>query len=157
MNFIFDIETEHKKLFAEAANEARQKYSPISELEAYVRETGRILMQKQLDFFPFLVDDFLIKNKLARQEMEQHGHKGRFTDTWGWSEDGTQKFKYEIPKLLYLFMVNAVYKGFWEKDNEKISDQFLRRLLSGDDAMSTLMWVKSIYGANKHLVKTGEV
>ena len=66
----------------------------------------------------------------------------------GWSEDGNFRFEYEIPNELYLFMVNLVYKDFWTNENSKIWRKFMKKVCDGEDAYSTLQWVKTIYGPN---------
>jgi len=129
-----------------------KKLSPID----FIKEVSKKFIEKQIDSFPFLCEVTRMQNKLKWDELKEHGIKGKYTDSIGWSESREFKFDYEIPQELYLFMVNLVYYDFWSNDNEKIWRKFMKRICQGDDAMQVLMWVKMIYGSNsqKEIVTT---
>jgi len=114
----------------------------------FLREVGRKFIQIQLDNFPALCEIARVQNKLKQDELKATGYKGKYTDSYGWSEERSFKHDFEIPSELYLFMVNLVYTDFWSNDNEKVWRTFMKRILRGDDSMELLVWVKSIYGSN---------
>ena len=130
----------------------RRKLGPME----FIKAVSAKFIEKQLDFFPTLCDITRYQNKLKQEELFQKGIKGKYTDSYGWSESMNFKHEFEIPQELYLFMVNLVYKDFWSNENRSIWVPFMRKILKGEDAMETLMWVKSIYGRNsqKELITT---
>jgi len=68
----------------------------------------------------------------------------------GWSKKKDFKFDYDIPRELYLFMVNMVYRNFWAEENEKVWRSFMKGILRGDDPTGLLRKVKVHYlDANK--------
>lgn len=121
------------------------KENPIE----FIKRVGKKFLEARLDAFPQLCEITRWQNKLKWDELNQHSIKGKYTDTYGWSEGRNFKFDFEIPDELYLFMVNMVYKRFWEEDNEKVWRKFMNKICKGEDPMQTLMWAKSIYGNNQ--------
>lgn len=136
------------KILTDSVNEARAKYDPRTDLQGFVKEVSRLFIEKKLDAFPTLCEITRVQNMMERQKMEKQGNRGRFTGKSGFSQSGDSYFKWEIPRELYLFMVNLVYWDFWGPDNKKIADGFMRRICKGEDPMSILMTVKAIYGSN---------
>lgn len=121
------------------------KENPIE----FIKRVGKKFIEARLDSFPQLCEITRWQNKLKWDELKEKSNKGKYTDTYGWSEGQNFKFDFEIPEELYLFMVNLVYKRFWEEDNEKVWRKFMNRICKGADPMETLMWAKSIYGSNQ--------
>lgn len=151
---VLDPQTEALKntALAEAANEASERIDPRLNPDEFVREMGRLFIQKKLDYFPELCEIARVQNILKMQDLQKNGKKGRFTDSYGWSEKGDFKFKYEVPRELYLFMTNLVYRDFWTKDNERIADKFMHMVVTGECPDTILIWVKSIYGSNSQKI-----
>lgn len=133
---------------ADAVNEATEKYSPTHNFDAWVNEIGKKFIEKKIDSFPMMCDVARMQNYLKWKELEEFGYKGKFSGKAGFSQSGNMVFKYEIPRELYMFMVNLVYIDFWSNDNKPIADKFMKKIIRGDDPMQVLMWVKSIYGSN---------
>lgn len=115
----------------------------------FIKEVTKKFIEAQLDNFPFLCQVTRTQNYLKWKELEETSNKGKYTDSYGWSKDKTFKFDYEIPREMYLFMTNLVYKDFWEKANEKVWRKFMKKVCDGDDPEQILIWVKKIYGSNK--------
>lgn len=137
-----------QKILAKSVNEARARFDPRTDFEGFVKEVSKRFIENKLDAFPTICEIARMQNLIKRQELEKTGNRGRFTGKAGFSQDGNSFFKYEIPRELYLFMVNLVYWDFWGHENAKVADLFMRKVIRGDDAMQTLMWVKTIYGPN---------
>lgn len=114
----------------------------------FIKEVSKKFIELQLDAFPMYCQVARVQNKLKQDQLFSEGSKGKYTDSYGWSEKGTFKHDYEIPSELYTFMQNLVYSEFWSEDNEKIWRSFMRAICRGDDPMELLMKVKMIYGNN---------
>lgn len=104
-------------------------------------------LEAKVHAFPEMCEIARVQNHIKWEELRQKDSRGRFTESYGWSQDGTFKFDFEIPQELYLFMVNLVYKDFWTEGNRRIWRKFMNRVCKGEDPMLLLGWVKSIYGA----------
>lgn len=147
-----DLETKNDALnqaaLIESVNEASDQYKPSVDFEAFIKKVGEKFIEKKIDQFPMLCEIARVQNTIKMKELQENGYKGKYTDSYGWSKDGNFKFKYEVPRDLYLFMCNLVYKEFWSADNDKISTKFMEKVVKGDDPMEILMWVKTIYGPN---------
>lgn len=122
----------------------RRKLGPMQ----FINEVSKRFIEKQLDFFPQLCEITRVQNKIKWDELVASDTKGKYTDSYGWSDSKNFRFEYEIPSELHLFMINLVYKDFWSNENRPIWRTFMKKILRGDDAMETLMWAKSIYGSN---------
>lgn len=122
----------------------RRKLGPMQ----FINEVSKKFIEKQLDFFPQLCQITRVQNKIKLDELMKSDTKGKYTDSYGWSDSKNFKFEYEIPSELHLFMINLVYRDFWSNENRAIWRTFMKKILRGDDAMETLMWAKSIYGSN---------
>lgn len=122
----------------------KRKLGPME----FIKDVSKRFIEKQLDFFPQLCEITRVQNKIKFDELRAADTKGKYTDSYGWSDSKEFKFEYEIPSELHLFMTNLVYRDFWSNENKHISRAFMKKILAGEDAMQTLMWVKSIYGSN---------
>lgn len=111
--------------------------------------------EKMIDYFPEMCEEARRINQLKYKFLKDHGNQGKFTETYGWSNDGTFLFEYDIPPDLYHFMSSAVFKDFWGPDNDRIWKPFMKKVCRGNtamlrqEAMDLLMKVKSYYGSNK--------
>lgn len=138
------------QVLTNAVNDAvKDKPSITGNIDSLIAETYKRFVDYKLDDFPRMCQVAMMQNKIKMEEMRQYGNKGRFTDSYGWSNDGDFKFEFDIPQDLYLFMVNLVYKNFWSNTNKKIHKAFMNAICRGDDPMTTLMKVKTYYGSNK--------
>ena len=84
------------------------------------------------------------KQKLLREVTE----KGKYTDSYGWSDTHEYQFQYEYTPELYFFMTNYVFTDFFSNEEKKTSREFMKRIMRGDNAIETLMWAKVRYGSN---------
>ena len=123
----------------------KRKLTPVE----FIQEVGRRFIEKQIDAFPTLCEITRMQNKIKQAELRETGKRGKYTESYGWSEKGEFFFEYEIPSELHLFMTNLVYRDFWSNENKHIWRRFMSRILKGEDAMEILMWAKSIYGSNQ--------
>lgn len=138
-----------EQILTDAVNAAvAEKPNVTDSVEALMYATHKKFIEMKLDDFPRMCHVARVQNKMALDEINRVGNKGKYTDTVGWSNDGTFKFEFEIPRDLYLFMQNLVYKDFWSNENKRISRAFMNAVCRGDDAMTLLMKVKTIYGKN---------
>lgn len=110
--------------------------------EDFIKAVGARFIEKQVERFPEICEITRVQNLLEAQANEKYGKKGKYTDSYGWSEDGTFKIDYKIPQELYLFMTNLVYEEFWEEHNEKVWRRFMKRIISGDDPYEALIEAK---------------
>lgn len=141
---------EQQNILAEAVNKAvDEKPGCTDSMEALIQESYKHFIQMKLDDFPRMCEVARIQNKLRLDELREIGNKGKYTDSYGWSNDGTFKWEFDIPSDLYLFMKCLVYKDFWSKDNKKVHRAFMNAICRGDDPMTLLMKVKTLYGNNK--------
>lgn len=144
-----------QQIIIDAVNEITKENPSITQSPRKFLETvnDRVIF-KMIDYFPEMCIDAFKINQAKKKIMQEVGHKGKYTDTYGWSEDGTMFFDYEIPPDLYTFMMVAVYKVFWESDNEKVWRGFMKKICDGKgpltsyEALALLVKVKQIYGAN---------
>lgn len=142
-------------LLTDAVNEAvLEKPSITGDMRAFVEAVSKKFIQKQLDDFPRMCDVARFVNLQKRKEYEKYGNKGQFTESYGWSKDGTMFDEFEIPEDLYHFMQNMVYKKFWDNENSRIWRPFMQKICSKHapmtqyDAMNLLMKIKTYYGPN---------
>ena len=119
----------------------------------FIRAVGKKFLEKQVERFPEICEIARVQNILAWKDLERYGNKGKYTDSYGWSEDGTFQFEYQIPNDLYLFMVNVVYRDFW---NGKIWRKFMKMVCDGVDAYECLAFAKSYYGHGVYNIERGE-
>ncbi len=128
-----EISTQHKTL---------AKTDPIE----FIKLCHKRFCEKKIQAFPYMCEVTRMQNFLKQQELRETGRKGKFSDTYGWSEDHSFKFDYEIPQELHTFMTNLVYDGFWDEDNRPIWTRFMKMICRGDDPNGILVWARSQYG-----------
>lgn len=112
--------------------------------------------KKQVENFPALVEETRRVNVMHLQELAKHGNKtstkmigGKvYEGTSGWSKDFSMKHKWIVPTQLRHFMRNLVYVDFWDDENAKIRDKFMKDVIKGEDAYELLRKVKVEYGSN---------
>ena len=122
--------------------------------ELIERVTNQFIKDK-IDDFPRMCDVAYVMNKEKQKELQETGRKGKFTDTYGWSEDGTTLADYDIPQDLYNFMNIFVYKDFWGNENARVWRPFMKKVCKGMisyDAMALFVKLKRYYG-DTNLVK----
>lgn len=142
------------EITSQAINAAvKEKPSITDNIDELIAASHKKFIEMKLDDFPRMCEVARMQNKIRYDELRQTGNVGRFTGSVGWSNDGTFQWKFDVPQDLYLFMINLVYKGFWDKDNKKVSDAFMNAICRGDDPMTTLMKVKTYYGSTKEVFK----
>lgn len=122
--------------------------------DAFILAVHKKWIEAKLDDFPRMCQVAMMQNKLKMDELTAHGNKGKYTDSVGWSNSGDMKWEFDIPQDLYMFMINLVYREFWGKDNERVKRAFMNAICRGDDPITTLMKVKTLYGSNKDLSLT---
>lgn len=141
---------EQASILSQAVNAAVAENPNVTDsMEALMFAAHKKFIQMKLDDFPRMCAVARVQNKLLLDELREHGNKGKYTDSYGWSNDGTFKWEFEIPQDLYLFMKCLVYKDFWSQSNKKVHRAFMNAICRGDDPMTTLMKVKTLYGSNK--------
>lgn len=148
--------TNRQEIVNQAINEvvAEQPCIVNSPCEFAFRANNRVI-QKMIDYFPQMCQDAREINQKKYALMREFGNKGKFTDTYGWSNDGTMLFEYDIPPDLYHFMRVAVYKDFWSEDNAKVWKGMMKKIcrdtqpLSEYEAGNLLVKIKQHYGSNK--------
>lgn len=137
-------------LLEDAVNAAVADNPDVTDsVEALMLATHKKFIQMKLDDFPRMCLVARMQNKLRLDELKEIGNKGKYTDSYGWSEDKSFKWEFDIPNDLYLFMKCLVYKDFWSTTNKKVHRAFMNAICRGDDPMETLMKVKMLYGSNK--------
>ncbi len=146
------------------SNQVKEKLSPSSEdlrndavnktvskgikpvdLDKFLEEVYTQFIINRVEEFPKLCAETRRVNTLKRNHLLEIGNQG------GWSPDKSFKFDYEIPTELYSFMVNLVYKNFWEEDCEKHWRPFLDSIMKGEDPEALLVRTKQAFGSNKDL------
>jgi len=106
--------------------------------------------------FPSLCEETRRINIAQQQFYDQVGHKtstkyigGKvYEGTSGWSKDKTFQHKWVVPNKLMFFMRNLIYVKFWEDENKKVRDSFMKAVLRGDDSYELLRKVRDYYGPN---------
>lgn len=112
----------------------------------FIMQVHKKFCERKIQDFPNMCEIARVQNMIKWEDLRKNGNKGKYTDSYGWSDDGEMKFQFEIPQELYHFMQNLVYSGFWENDNKKVADKFMNRLCKGEDPARLLVWVRSHYG-----------
>jgi hypothetical protein len=120
-------------------------------LSDFVNKVSKKFIENKIDSFPAIVAEFRYENMVKQKELEAVGNEK------GWSENKDFMLDYIIPRELYFFMVNLVYRDFWGEENEKVWRPFLKHLMSGDDPLNLLIRVKAIYGSTADAEKAGIV
>jgi hypothetical protein len=125
--------------------------------EAFIRAVGKRFIEKQVERFPELCEIARVQNLIEWENQRKYGKKGKYSDSYGWSEDGTFKFDYKIPQELYLFMVNLVHYDFWEESNERVWRKFMKKICDGEDCYDALMGAKNYFGVHFRPLETMEM
>lgn len=126
------------------ANKGLAKSNPTE----FIMEVHKRFCEEKIKDFPRMCEVARVQNMIKWEHLRNNGNKGKYTDSYGWSENGEMKFQFEIPQELYHFMQNLVYSGFWETANKRIADKFMNKLCKGEDPVRLLAWVRSPYGAD---------
>ncbi len=130
-------------ILVQSVNEAVKENPSIRiDFKALIEKTHEKFVQKKLDDFPRMCQETRRVNVLKKKMLHDIDNSG------GWSEKKDFKYMYDIPRDLYDFMQNLVYKKFWSDDNEKVWRSFMKAIMRGDDAMGLLMKTKTLYGPN---------
>lgn len=133
------------------------KEAPQSQTNTYdfiERVTNEFIEQK-IHAFPQMCEVARIMNLEKQKVLRETGIKGKYTDSYGWTESGDLLADYDIPQELYTFMKVFVYKDFWGNDNERIWRPFMRKVCNGMieyDAMNLFFKLKKHFG-DTNLVK----
>lgn len=148
---------EHNQLLknqalTDSVNEATERYHPRRDFEGWIKMVGDRFVQKKVQMFPMLCKETMMVNRTLRKNLEDYGNKGKYTNTYGWSNDKSLKVNYSIPKDLNQLMTNMFDKRFWEHDNDKIWRPFLEKIIRGDQPSEIWSWVKSKYGKSPELL-----
>ena len=121
----------------------------------FIERVTNKFIEEKIHAFPAMCDVARIMNVEKQKQLREVGIKGKFTDTYGWSESGEYLADYDIPQDLYNFMQIFVYKEFWGKENERIWRPFMRKVCAGMieyDAMNLFFKLKKHFG-DTNLVK----
>jgi hypothetical protein len=111
------------------------------------------VIEKMIDYFPIMCEDARRINQEKYKLLQEVGNKGKFTETYGWSNDGTFLFEYDIPPDLYYFMQTAVFRDFWSEDNSRVWKGFMKKICRGTplnrlELQNLLIKIKTHYGSN---------
>jgi len=129
-----------EQAITEVVNEKPAGYYSV---EGLVEAVSKRFIEKRIDDFPRMCYETRKTNALIKKAHDDLGNNG------GWSASKDFKFDYQIPRDLYLFMQNLVYREFWSEDNEKVWRSFMKAICRGDESTNLLMKVKAYYGSNK--------
>lgn len=141
-----------EQLVIDAINDAvKEKPSIVNDMDVLIAAVHKRFIEYKLNDFPRMCDVARVQNKIKLDELRVHGNSGKYSESIGWSNDGTMKWEFDIPQDLYIFMTNLVYKGFWDNSNKKVSRAFMNAICRGDDPMQTLIKVKMYYGSTKEI------
>lgn len=122
------------------------------DFNAFLLKVTDRFVEEKLARLPEICEITRVLNRMEFENIQKNGKKGKYTESYGWSEDGSFKFEYHIPQTLHLFMVNFVHPDFWDGP---IWRKFMKKICEGHDAMDALCWAKAYYGSGCH--KTGKV
>ncbi len=137
-----------EELKASAVNSVSEQYQTLAKTDPieFIKLCHKEFCRRKIAAFPRICEIARMQNMIKWRELYEIGNRGKYTETYGWSAEGTMKFQFEIPQDLYHFMQNLVYDGFWEPHNKKIADKFMNRLCKGEDPTRLLVWVRTYYG-----------
>lgn len=124
-----------------AVNEVTKSTKALDNLDDFVRKVGKRFVESKLENFPRLCLEARRVNYLKKQELDRLGNPD------GWSGKKDFKFDYTIPTELYMFMVNMIYRNFWDEENERVWRSFMRGIMRGTDPMELLKRVRAYYGS----------
>lgn len=121
----------------------------------FIERVTKKFIDEKIHFFPQMCEVARLMNLEKQKLLQETGRKGKYTDSYGWTEDGQLLADYDIPQDLYNFMKVFVYKEFWGNDNENIWRPFMRKICRGMidyDAMNLFFKLKKHFG-DTNLVK----
>lgn len=121
----------------------------------FIERVTNSFIEEKIHAFPKMCEVARIMNLEKQKLLRETGIKGKYTDSYGWSESGDLLSDYDIPQDLYNFMKIFVYKEFWGNDNARIWRPFMRKVCSGMieyDAMNLFFKLKNYFG-DTNLVK----
>ena len=121
----------------------------------FIERVVNHFIEEKIHAFPAMCDIARIMNIEKQKMLRETGIKGKYTDSYGWSESGDLLADYDIPQDLYNFMQVFVYKDFWSEENKKIWRPFMRKVCAGMieyDAMNLFFKLKKHFGET-NLVK----
>lgn len=135
----------HQDVMLSDAVNSVMKEAPASvhNVEDFIKRVSAKFIENKIDAFPALCKEARRVNFMKRKLHNDIGNTG------GWSESKDFKFDYEIPRELYMFMQNLVYKEFWSEENEKVWRKFMEDIMAGEAPENLLINIKAIYGSNK--------
>ncbi len=141
------------KAIDDAVNEKKNIVESPREL---VERVTNNFIKAKIDDFPRMCAVAGVMNAEKKKQLMEIGRKGKFTDTYGWTEDGSMLADYDIPQDLYNFMQVFVYKDFWSNSNDRIWRGFMKKICASGmtdyDAMSLFAKLQKHFGDTK-LVK----
>ena len=132
-----------EELRNQAVNETVSKGVNPKNLENFLEKVYVSFVNKRIDEFPRICDETRRVNVEKRKIFEAMQNKE------GWSDNKTFKWDFEIPKELYSFMTNLVYRDFWKETEEKHWRPFMKAIMKGAEPEALLIRTKMIYGSNK--------
>ncbi len=136
------LNIDQAQLRTDAVNEVCAERKGVTDnIEDFCKRVANRFIEKRLQDFPNLCAEARRVNWLKLKELQAVGNEK------GWSEKKSFMFQYVIPRDLYLFMINMVYRGFWDEENRKVWRPFMKGVMRGEDATSLLRKVKVYYGA----------
>lgn len=121
----------------------------------FIRRVTNKYIEEKIHCFPQMCEVARMMNYEKRKQMAEISNKGKYTDSYGWSDDGNMLSDYDIPQDLYNFMQIFVYKEFWGNDNARIWRPFMQKVCRGMidyDAMNLFFKLKHYFG-NTNLVQ----
>ncbi len=121
----------------------------------FVERVTNAFIEEKIHSFPSMCEVARLMNIEKQKMLYEVGNKGKYTDSYGWSNDGQLLADYDIPQELYNFMKVFVYKEFWGNENARIWRPFMRKVCSGmldNDAMNLFFKLKNYFG-DTNLVK----
>lgn len=130
--------------------------------ERLLERVSQKFLNQKLDAFPIWCCQMWQDNQNRLKTLREIGTRGKFdiynnTETY-WSNDRSFMSAEDIPKEMYLFMQNFVYRYFW--NDEKVWRPFVRAICNRKSPMiqyeaeNLLIKVKQIYGSNTDLSLT---
>lgn len=152
-------DTKFSPLVEEAINETplyMRNDIPRGGMNAFLDNLVRSFIAKKVESFPLMCKETMRVNRLHNIELEKHGNWTStkmvagtvYNGTPGWSKDKLFQHKWIIPNDLLYFMRNCIYRGFWEDENAKVRDSFMKAILRGEDPLTLLAKVRAHYGAD---------
>ncbi len=127
------------------------KEAPQSQANShdFIERVTNAFIQEKIHAFPQMCQIAYQMNLEKQKLLQETGIKGKYTDSYGWSQDGQMFVDYDIPQDLYNFMQIFVYKDFWSNENKRIWRPFMKKVCKGmidHDAMNLFFKLKNHFG-----------